>query len=252
MPAPTAKSFTWSESIKILRPYCTKIMTPNGQGSGFLIAHLMLADTPHVAIGTAAHVVAHADYWNEPIRIQHAASGKVVFLERSSRIIVVDHERDTAAIIFQPSELPFPTGDLRIIPEDKIVAVGVEIGWLGFPAVASNHLCFFSGRTSCWIADEGSYLVDGVAINGVSGGPAFQHFTTDNPVLMGVVSAYLPNLATGNPLPGLCVMRDIAPLQASVKTLKSLDEARKAKLVADTQKSTPPPANPETEPNSRK
>lgn len=247
-----AQTFTWTKSIKVLRPFCTKIITPDGQGSGFLIAHLSLVDVPHVAVGTAAHVVAHADYWNEPIRIQHADSGKVILLERAKRLILIDHERDTAAIIFKPEDLPFPITDLRIIPEDKFVAVGVEIGWLGFPAVASEHLCFFSGRTSCWIEKEGSYLVDGVAINGVSGGPAFQHFTRDEPTLMGVVSAYRPNLATGRVLPALCEIRDIAPLQESVKRLKSLEEATKAKQEADAQQKDSPPVNPESKPPEKK
>jgi hypothetical protein len=83
---------------------------------------------------------------------------------------------------------------------------------------------------SCWLSGQGAYLVDGVAINGVSGGPAF-HVTgvEEMPVLiMGVVSAYVPNRATGETLPGLSVVRDVAQFHELAPTFASLDQAKSA------------------------
>ena len=77
--------------------------------------------------------------------------------------------------------------------------------------------------------------MDGVAINGVSGGPAF-HVTgvEEMPVLiMGVVSAYVPNRATGETLPGLSVVRDVAQFHELAPTFASLDQAKSAESPQD-------------------
>ena len=60
-------------------------------------------------------------------------------------------------------------------------------------------------------AGSGDYLVDGVVINGVSGGPAFV-LRGNEPHLIGLVSAYFPNEATGKPSPGLGFIASISPL----------------------------------------
>ena len=114
---------------------------------------------------------------------------------------------------------------LSLAPEGRTLRVGIEVGWVGFPAVASDQLCFFSGRVSSFVSAEGAYLVDGVAINGVSGGPAIHLSSAGEIHIMGVVSAYIPNRATGDALPGLAVIRDVVQLQGLVKELDSLDEA---------------------------
>ena len=94
-----------------------------------------------------------------------------------------------------------------------------------------QNLCFFSGRVSCAIESESAYLVDGVAINGVSGGPTLW-LGHDNFLCIGVVSAYIPNRATGEPLPGLAVVREITQFHEVIKNLKSLDDARRAQAEA--------------------
>ena len=70
--------------------------------------------------------------------------------------------------------------------QGKFLRVGNEIGWLGFPAVETTSLCFFGGRISAWNDTAKFYFVDGVAIHGVSGGPAF-FLTHPEPMLVGVV-----------------------------------------------------------------
>ena len=78
----------------------------------------------------------------------------------------------------------FPEFALPLAPKDMFLRVGNDIGWLGFPAVEATRVCFFGGRVSAWNPNAKAYLVDGVAINGVSGGPAF-HLANPQPTIMG-------------------------------------------------------------------
>jgi len=191
-------------------------------------------------------VVDHAHYWEEPIRIDHVSSGKSVVIRRQERAVLLDQGRDTAAILFNRGDLPVPTVPLPLAPKDMFLKVGNKIGWLGFPAIPAASLCFFSGDISAWLQAQTAYLVDGVAINGVSGGPAFHTTTVGNAgtvVIIGVVSAYMPNRATGDVLPGLSVVRDVAQFHELAPTFASLDQARAAEPLAD----TPPPPMPEGE-----
>jgi hypothetical protein len=80
-----------------------------------------------------------------------------------------------------------------------------------------------------------AYLVDGVAINGVSGGPAF-HLGEHFPIIIGVVSAYIANRVTGETLPGMCVVGDVTRFHEVINHFKSMEEAKK--------KETPPAAVP--------
>jgi hypothetical protein len=66
---------------------------------------------------------------------------------------------------------------------------GAPLGWLGYPGLAFPELCFFRGFISGHQEKPPIYLVDGVAINGVSGGPAFDL----SGLIVGLISAYRPN-----------------------------------------------------------
>jgi len=74
----------------------------------------------------------------------------------------------------------------------------------------------------------------------VSGGPAFH--TREQPYLMGVLSAYIANRATGATLPGLSVIQDLSHLHEVIKGFKSYQDA-KAQEQAEKEKerATPPP-----------
>lgn len=235
-------SVQWSEAVEILQPHVVRISTPGGSGSGFLISNGKINSV--CGIATAAHVVDHAHYWEEPVRIDHVASGRSIVVRRDDRAIFLDPTRDTAAVLFDRGELPLPTDPLALAPKDMFLKVGNEVGWLGFPAIPSANLCFFAGSVSAWIHGQGAYLVDGVAINGVSGGPAFHLSAVDGipVVVMGVVSAYVPNRATGEVLPGLSVVRDVAQFHELAPTFASLDQAREAEPPAEA-----PPPKPEGE-----
>ena len=71
-----------------------------------------------------------------------------------------------------------------------------------------------------------SYLVDGVAINGVSGAPAFFiDPKTSELKICGVISNYYPNRSTGEALPGLSMIRSVMTYRETLKSLKTIDEA---------------------------
>ena len=218
-------SIAWHEAIKRLRPYVVKVSTPDGSGTGWLVSRS--STTELCATATAAHVLDHAHYWEEPIRLLHVASGKSVVLRPHERAVFLDESLDSAAVAFSNSDLPFPK-DLNLFPlldKTKFIKPGVEIGWLGFPAIPQSGLCFFSGRVSAYLEDTSTYLVDGVAINGVSGGPAFV-LSDDSLEVMGIVSAYIPNRATGQVLPGVAVVRDSTQFHDVGERFRSIDEAK--------------------------
>jgi hypothetical protein len=67
-----------------------------------------------------------------------------------------------------------------------------------------------------------------VAINGVSGGPVL-YSPDDNIFIVGSVSAYIVNRATGEALPGLAVAQDVSHLHETVSRIRTIDEARRAR-----------------------
>ncbi len=205
-----------------IKPYVYKIYTPRGTGTGFQLSYAQ--NKQFIGIATALHVIDHAHDWEEPIKLVHHQSGATTILREAERVIFSYRDKDLAFILLNVGDLPVNTTDLSMIPPDKRLKQGVHMGWCGFPVVAPDQLCFFTGHMSSWLLDQKSYLVDGVAINGVSGGPAF---TVDNkgPRICGVVSAYVPNRVTGETLPGVCLIRDVSPYRNALKTVSSLEEA---------------------------
>lgn len=144
---------------------------------------------------------------------------------------------DSAGIVFSLVGLPLPDQILPLVPKERFIKPGVEIGWLGFPAIPRADLCFFSGRVSAFLPDISAYLVDGVAINGVSGDPAL-HLQGDSLRVMGIVSAYIPNRATGDVLPGVAVIRDATQFHDLAQRFQSFDDAKKQ----ESPPTEPPPA----------
>ena len=213
----------WNAAIEQLQPHVVRIMTPRNTGTGCLVS--ASADGSTCAIATAAHVVADVHYWEQPLRVTHQQSGKSVLLRPADRAIFLEEANDTAALIFSTTDLPMPAQPLELAPEGKSLKIGTEIGWLGFPAVAPAELCFFSGRVSAVRNSGREYLVDGVAINGVSGGPAFWN-GGDSVTLIGVMSAYIANRATGETLPGLTVIQNVHQFHEVSKLFKNVDDAK--------------------------
>lgn len=228
----------WHRGVEQLTPHIVQIETPQGSGTGFFLARA--TTTPLCAFATAAHVVHQANYWEQPLRIRSVDSGETALLRPPDRAIFLEYSQDTAVVVFDPEKLSIPTEPFGLIDEGMILKVGVSIGWIGFPAIPGADLCFFTGAVSAWLDEPNAYFVDGVAINGVSGGPAF-YCPGDDVKIIGVVSAYMPNRATGESLPGLAIVRHVTQLQEIAQRFQSLEEA-KAEETRPVEAPPPPPA----------
>jgi len=245
---------TWQDAVDKIKKYVVRISTPDGHGTGFLLSR-STGKRDVFTIATAAHVIAHAHEWRLPMKIFHPESDKTVMLSADQRTAVCEPANDTGVVFtFHLNEIPFPLEALPLASGRLYLRVGIEIGWLGFPALLPKVLSFFSGRISSYVSDEGKYYVDGVAINGVSGGPAFVLHTNGTFSLLGFVSAYLYNRPwTGETLPGMSVVRHLGPLRALVKSIKDIEKAREgaaALLKGTVMPSQPQAPNPPASPAS--
>lgn len=219
----------WNEIVKKITPYIVKIESPGGHGTGFLC--LYNEDRSYCGIATACHVVDEADRWQQPVRIYHYTSEEIAFLQEADRIIFADRNRDSAVILVPSGKLKLPEDLVPLRPIKDSLLIGDEVAWLGYPAIGRNSdtLCFFSGNVSARNESQHAYLIDGVAINGVSGGPVLYSSPADGLQIVGAITAYIANRATGEALPGLSVAQDISYVHDTASTIKSLDEARRKK-----------------------
>jgi hypothetical protein len=238
----------WDNVIKKVSPYIVKIDTPTGSGTGFLCGYN--EDKSICFIATANHVISDAEEWQQPIKIYNHALEKTTFLKESVRVIFPDLVTDSAVICCAPNELDFPKEPIPLLPMDITIEIGVEVGWVGYPSIESNTLCFFSGSVSARRKNRSAYLIDGVAINGVSGGPVIFRHETDGAQIVGIISAYHANRQGGDALPGLLIAQDVSHFHKVIQSLKSLAEAKKKKAEEAAKPAPPPPpppaaANPE-------
>ncbi|MDC3984584.1 S1 family peptidase [Polyangium jinanense] len=214
----------WQNAVERVTPHVVKIATPQGWGSGFLLTRM--GTTELVGIATAAHVIDHAHDWQEPIRIYHQYSGTSELLHHDQRAITIAEDQDAAAILFVNKSLRLPEKPLDLVPEGNWLRIGNEVGWLGYPGIAEDTMCFFSGRVSAFDGKKKTYLIDGVAINGVSGGPTFL-VANDLVRIIGTVTAYQYNRTVGQALPGLSIVTDVSHLQQTISQLRSMEEAQR-------------------------
>lgn len=219
----------WYEKLGSITQYVFEISTPGGRGTGFQI---FVNSEGFCGVATALHVIDHALEWDEPIKIIHHQSGRSLVLKAGDDRAILPHpDQDLAFIFFHKKTLPIKDSPASLIEPQTNIVQGVEMGWLGFPSVAPPHgMCFFAGHVSAYLKAIGSYLVDGVVINGVSGGPAFFIDESSNEIkVCGVITAYMPNRAYGDSLPGLSIVRDVEPYREELERLKSIPEAEKTK-----------------------
>ncbi|MDD2856510.1 MAG: serine protease [Desulfuromonadaceae bacterium] len=217
----------WDQVVQKVTPYIVKIETPTGYGTGFL--SLYNEDKTWCGIATAAHVVRDADEWQKPIKIRHCESGKVSYLQSDQRVIYIDLVTDSAVILFFKGDLDLPEIPITLFPVGTPLGIGVEVGWLGFPNIQADTLCFFSGNVSARQEFRNAYLIDGVSIHGVSGGPVLYKHETEGVQIVGIVSAYHANRATGEALPGLLIAQDVSHFHDVLQHVRSVDEANKKK-----------------------
>ena len=200
----------WFRVIDIVMPHVVRINTPTVSGTGFLVHR----KDGEFGIATAGHVVRDAFAWKQNITISHPAfkHGAVTLGHRDRIKALLHPELDSAYVAGPLPELKrspvFPAQPIEHVPLRNNVKPGVEVGWLGFPyLVSSQSPCFFSGRISAFV--NGRYFIDGVAISGVSGGPAFYFLPPESEnrrtMILGSVSAYSTARAGGESSPGFMV-----------------------------------------------
>jgi hypothetical protein len=220
----------WFELVDLLSTSILKIETPGGHGTGFLCGYNQAKSI--VGIATALHVIKHADKWQEPIRLHNKGADTTVLLRESDRVIIPAKQGDSAVIVLlsEPiiQALKLPKEPIGFISSGKHLRVGVEVAWLGYPGIAPETLCFFSGNISAWQEADAEYLIDGVVINGISGGPVFRR-AGDTVDIIGSITAYMPNRLTSGTLPGLSVAQDVSHFQEFLTYLKNRDDAEKKK-----------------------
>ncbi len=217
---------SWDQAVRTLAPHVVKIETPTGWGTGFLA--FWNHDRSWCGIATAAHVVKHADDWQQPIKIYGQGQAPLL-LQGSDRIMLIEGSTDSAVVLFFKRELNLPEVPIALLPMSEPCGIGVDVGWLGFPALHPEALCFFSGTISHHLVARKAYLIDGVAINGVSGGPVIHVSTSGLVQIIGSVSAYHANRATGEALPGLLIAQDVSHFHGAAEHVRSVDEANAAK-----------------------
>jgi len=98
--------------------------------------------------------------------------------------------------------------EYNILVRQEVVQ-GSKVGWLGYPSVDDQTLCFFSGVISSTSSAGNMYLVDGTVLTGLSGGPVF-NYSGD---IIGIVSKYVGEEDTDS---GLVQVTPVADLRAIV------------------------------------
>ena len=198
----------WHQQVEVVTPHVTKITTPETSGTGFLV----LRKGNRFGVATAAHVVSDAIALQRNITIHHDAFETPLTLGESARITLIHPDIDSAYIEGElPSDIKgsfFPEKPVEAVPLGTSVKPGVQVGWLGFPYMVPNEEpCFFSGHISAYISGSGRYFIDGVAIPGVSGGPAFLCHREKPLVvrILGSITSYAPARSGQESIPGLMV-----------------------------------------------
>lgn len=211
---PAEQTF-WNSVIDGVSPYIVSIDTPLGHSTGFLCGRN--------ASGTVCGIVAAYDVMEravekeQPVCITHYESGETTMLNSSDRIIFPDPLRETscALIALSGGRLPFPRHDLPLLAGR--LNTGDEVVWLGLPRQDPERLCFFTGRISAWMDHRDAYLLDGVGVNGISGGPVATVFPGGRIGIVGAITASLANRAAGNVIPGLSLAEDIQHFQDLIR-----------------------------------
>ena len=209
----------WNEAARQVAAQVVRIETHDSWGTGFFIYGEPEAGV--LTIGTAYHVIENTG--KKPVHVKVADGRTLVVNDRAPGMIYARlGDLDAVVIICTGlDDIPVPTVPL-LDKRESLLSVGVELGWLGYPQVAPGRLCFFSGKISA-IIDEDHFFVDGTAIHGVSGGPAFC-ITADGPKIVGSITAYLPNwvVEKDTTLPGLSLVTSATAMSAiGIKAISS-------------------------------
>jgi hypothetical protein len=201
----------WDEAVDRVSRCVVRLHAGTSAGTGFVIGigRDKQTGSSYATIATALHVLQPLVGTPDELEIV-SVDMNTAFSSATDQIgfyPLGEITYDTAlAVVRTGAPLVSENELLPLLPSESMLARGSEIGWLGFPGITKPELCFFHGHISGYLADPPAYLVDGVAINGVSGGPVFDNRAH----VIGLVSAYLPNRIDQNTtLPGVMVVVSI-------------------------------------------
>jgi len=195
----------WDQVIDRVSPLVFRVYAGQSAGTAFIIscAPAKTSGRYSAILATALHVLTDAVQTGDNVTLVSADKSRVFDSSIDEmRIQELGSAVHDTAMILLLSDRPIVQQDqlLPMLPYEFMLPRGVEVGWLGFPGLVEPELCFFHGHISGYSSDPPMYLVDGVAIHGVSGCPAFDnraHF-------IGLVSAYVPNVIDeSTTLPGM-------------------------------------------------
>ena len=200
----------WSKLVDDIKPYIVRIETPVGLGTGFQIGE---DDGWDFAITvTAHHVIDFADKWDLPIKVTREAPSESIALPAKPGQRRIRRTLHDASSLFIPVTHHLP----KIMLHPASLPVGTEVAWLGYPGnLGGATLAFFSGRISAMLPELRNYLIDGVVLPGVSGGPVFTELE-GRIAIVGLLTSHIPNsqdvLGAGAAL-NVSVLWDTPPTQ---------------------------------------
>ncbi len=165
---------------------------------------------------TAWHVIEKLTRSNKPMKLYTSDKSKAyeIMSDRYEIFREGTKDLDTGIIEVETEMALVKERDLMpMVDAGEWLPRGSEIAAVGFPGLANEDYCFFRGVVSGYKRRPPSYLVDGVVLNGVSGGPAIDHRGR----IMGLVSAYTPNRVDRyTTLPGLTTLIPISSIHSLI------------------------------------
>ncbi len=218
----------WSSLIAQVTPQVVKLHTVSRIGTGFI----------HYATKGGSRCIATAPHVLEPFQetprlyIIHALGVHPITTPKEQAILltpkspldsiglaVIDHAMPKASVPTIKSE------------EKGLIKPGIEVGWLGYPAlpVPITSPCFFRGCISAVDTEQNRYWVHGTSVAGVSGGPVFC-LTPNGPRIIGTLVQHVPEDTERGLLPGLSVVVDVTHQEAIEDALRKLPKNRRREL----------------------
>ena len=223
----------WQRHVDEIAQQVVRVETQSGWGTGF-VHYARRGGTRCIA--TALHVVADVREKKQSFRVWHGTRAFDFGRDAKDALFIEwdNTDIDSAVLAVIDHDLPMPRVSLASPQERQQVRIGMEVGWLGFPALdgVTGQLCFFSGRISFVDEPADYFLIDGTAVHGCSGGPVFC-VMADGVRIIGALSGYIPNanLAEGGYLPGLAAAVNVSNYKVIEEALDKLPNRERSLTV---------------------
>lgn len=230
------ESNNWAKAMSEVKSSLFQVRTPQGTGTGFLVASLLHLNL--FVVVTAKHVIDQANKNDEPIELTHfddcenvvlkkSTKGQNIFdLQKNERLIITPSSEfnDLALIFFRKDDLSLYLEPLELLDEEITLDWGTEVGWCGFPGLLKEALTipfFFAGHISIVLGEH--YFIDGRAFPGNSGGPVFFIDENKNIKIFGIMSQItFTNLGESERkelIPALSIATSVKSIQALTQQL---------------------------------